>query len=723
VQILPAAGFMLQYRTVDFVYMEPSMPDDVNSRRKLALVMIAIAGALLLSGCTQSPVIPSPSSTSVAPTTSTPQPSPISAPSQTATATSTVKPPTAQPWSTPAVTPSSAVISPDNAGKLKQLAQFGMGTVHSVALSANGRVLAIASSIGIHLYDPDTLKLIRLIPTERPVGQVALSRDGRRLMSLEWWNQGLRIWDTATGKVLQSFDIWTGPQHCVAFSPDGQTVALAEQYHDKPIQLLDVGSGQLKGTVPGDRNGVYELAFSPDGQRLASSGSYDPSVRLWELDSKELLRTLPHHRWVTALTFTHDGEGIVTVEGLPLADSANGVLRLWDVTKGTVHHTIVSGTVAFDELQFSPDGSLLAGIDRKHILHVWDASTDALLYTLPDQALVAGFSSDGSGLLSIGVDNRLQLWDTMTGHLRKALATDYSQDVYQVAFSPNGQMLAFADDDGYVRLHSPQTGEVLHKLKAQRGNLLFAPHGNILLSLDVVNYKDTIIRYWDTNTGRATRSLNLPGILFSDSAVSPDGSLLALSTTMSPTVQLRDSSSGAILHVFTATVTAMTNVTFSPDGHYLAAGSIEPYEDMKQTDNSIWLWDIASGKFLRGFGAEGGYPAVMDLAFSPDGKLLATASDDQKVQIWNPNSGKLLYTLEGGGHTVAFSPDGRLLASGDLSFDGINAHVWDTRTGKQLQILKGHTEGSIDVAFSPDGRMLATGARDGTIRLWGIPAP
>jgi WD40 repeat protein len=155
-------------------------------------------------------------------------------------------------------------------------------------------------------------------------------------------------------------------------------------------------------------------------------------------------------------------------------------------------------------------------------------------------------------------------------------------------------------------------------------------------------------------------------------------SLLALTADMSNTIQLRDTLTGAVVRVFTATASSMTSVAFSPDGRFLATGSWEPYEDMQQTDKSIWLWDVASGKFLRGLGAENDYPATMDLAFSPDGKLLATARRDRKVQIWDPISGRLLHTLEGGGCTVAFSPDGRLLASGDLFFDGINVYVWDT---------------------------------------------
>jgi len=595
-----------------------------------------------------------------------------------------------------------------------------MGTISAVDWSRDGSLVAVAGSIGIHLYDARTFKIVRIIPTERPVGEMAFSRDGRRLMSLEWWIKGLHIWDTTDGELLQSFDIWTGPWNCAALSPDGQTVALADDQHDgEEIQLWDVTSGQLQTTLSGHRKGVRAMAFSPGGHLLASAGKYDNSVRLWDVDRKKLLWTLPHQRWVPALAFTPDGNKLATGEG-DMRDDTGYVLRLWDPNTGMLIRTLVPNTVGIDSLHFSPDGWMLAGLGSDNTVRLWDATTGTLLRSRLGQAFVVGFSPDGKRLLSGDNDNTLQLWDTRTGQLLNVRPTDYGREVYHVTFSPNGQFLASLGADGYIWLRSTQTGQVLRKIKAHDSNMVFAPNSHILVSWSDVDWKDTVVHFWDTGTGKMVRKLDFPGIIGVNLTFSPDGKRLALAA-WSNTVQLRDSSSGTILRVFTATVSDMTSVAFSPDGRLLAASSWEPYE--QKTEDSVWLWDIASGQLVRGFGAEGGYPATLDLAFSPDGRLLATASRDQKVQLWDPSMGKLLYTLEGGGYTVKFSPDGSLLASGDLFYDGINAQLWDPRTGKLLQILKGHTLGPVDIAFSPDGRVLATGARDGTIRLWGVPAP
>jgi WD40 repeat protein len=162
---------------------------------------------------------------------------------------------------------------------------------------------------------------------------------------------------------------------------------------------------------------------------------------------------------------------------------------------------------------------------------------------------------------------------------------------------------------------------------------------------------------------------------------------------------------------FTGTLTGHTDwvlsVAFSPDGRLLASGSF---------DDTIKLWEVASGRLVRTL--TGHTDWVRSVAFSPDGRLLASGSDDETIKLWEVASGSLVRSL---GHTapvlsVAFSPDGRLLASGSYK----EIKLWDVATGSLVRTLTGHTNWVLSVAFSPDGRLLASGSADKTIKLWEV---
>jgi WD40 repeat protein len=148
-------------------------------------------------------------------------------------------------------------------------------------------------------------------------------------------------------------------------------------------------------------------------------------------------------------------------------------------------------------------------------------------------------------------------------------------------------------------------------------------------------------------------------------------------------------------------------VAFSPDGSLLASAS---------GDRTVRLWNPSTGQEVQKLEGHTGY--VNAVAFSPDGSLLASASDDGTIRLWNPSTNQEVQKL--GGHTgyvsaVAFSPDGSLLAS--ASHDG-TVRLWNPSTGQEVQNLKGHTSYASAVAFSPDGSLLASASGDRTVRLW-----
>jgi WD40 repeat protein/tRNA A-37 threonylcarbamoyl transferase component Bud32 len=564
------------------------------------------------------------------------------------------------------------------------------GAVRSVSFSGDGLRLASAGDDGsIKLWDARTgQELATLRGHPGPVTSVAFCGDGQRLASAGHGKM-VRVWDARTGQPLAALEGRADiADRVLAFSGDGQRLAFAD---GDGVRLWDARTGQELTTLRG--HVAASLAFSADGQRLASADL--ETVKLWDTRTGQVLLSLRYPGSV-GVALSADGQRLASA-------SMNSTLKLWDARSGQLVATL-GNPGPLRAAAFSGDGQRVAAAGEDGTVRLWDVTSRQQLAVLRGHrgfVLGAAFSADGQRLASAGADRTVKLWDARGGPPCAALR-GHANRVSGVAFSGDGSRLASAGTDSTVRLWDGRSGELLASLRGHDGTVggvAFSGDGRRLASAGW----DKTVRLWDGGTGQPLATLRGHGGMVMGVAFSGDGSRLA-SAGMDRTVRLWDAGTGREL----ATLEhpdRVASVAFSPDGGRLVAAAAA----------TLYLWDAHTGRLLTSWPADD--ILLNSVAFSGDGRRLASAGYSQTVKLWDAHTGQLRATLRGHGGVVtgvAFSADGQRVAS--ASQDG-TVKLWDAHTGQLLVTLRG-TEKLDGVAFSGDGLRLAAAAWDKKVLLW-----
>jgi RNA polymerase sigma factor (sigma-70 family) len=597
------------------------------------------------------------------------------------------------------------------------------GGVASLAFAPDGKALVSTGDNldrSIRLWDLASGKELRRLADGAFVSRVVVSADGKAFASVT--EQGLLVWDLATGKEVRRLPVPQGYFRALALAPDGKRLAVC--LGDNLILLLDAQTGKEQRQFCHDGLVVTALTFAPDGRTLAS-GSHGKAVRLWEVATGRVRQEMTvGDNGVKDLLFTPSGGALVV-----LSDRDSPPVSLLDSATGKELRRLGEKTYV-SAMALSPDGKLLAGASWRdgYAVVLWEAATGKevrRLTGLHGQVTALAFSADGRRLAAGGggvesprvpawewsSGTSIRVWDVASGK-EVSPRGGHEEGVLSVAYSPDGKLLATAGRDNTVRLWDAATGRERSSLVGHRERVSvvrFSPDGGTLAS----GGSDGTVRLWDVATGQERRRFEGLKYVAKCLAFSPDGKLLA-----GPGLRLWDVATGKLRRQLPVGKEPPHCLAFSPDGKVLASGGGQMvYLPAMGADNNIHLWDVATGKELRQL--KGHRLGVTSLAFSPDGRQLASGGRGTTVRIWEVANGRERRRFEvNSDGEVAFAPDGKAVASSTTHRSVIT--LWDAATGQARRELAGHQAGVFALAFRPDGGALASASQDGTVLVWDL---
>lgn len=634
------------------------------------------------------------------------------------------------------------------------IARLGKGRINDMQYSPDGSILAVATTIGIWVYDTDTYQEQALLSrSNQEMEKVYFNHDGTVLAGMERFSHKITHWDVTLPKIKKSSKTrhdfprhatktrYDFPHHAT-YSSDGNTFVTISF---KEIHIRDSKTNTSKHILKGHNDYIGCLTYSPD-DKIIASGSHDQTIRLWDVKTGKHIRTLTGHQDnITFLSFSPDGSTLISVSRdmtINFWDSASGELKLPFASKGVISEKSFQKE-KIERIFFSPDQSLLITAGESRTIHLWDSTAGELKQTFSDKnqdnkekSYVRGvevilFSPDGKSILSLVNDYQIRMWDIATGKRRRFTGdTGY---LTNASFSPDGKTLATVDYPGGIRIWDIMTGKLKrtisnlnprdthHRIKDDTYSIAFIPKGEKV----VISEADGAISLWDTGKKRLhtlmgkTNSSN--GTWHNDVLVSPNGETIASwSASKDGLIRFWNANTGEHKRTIKVHKGPINRVVFSPDSSTLASWSFS------REDKTIRLWNVATGRLTQTL--TGHENLIENVAFSPDGKTLISGGQDETILIWDVSTGKHKTLTERGGDTernthsnskmvLMFNSDGSKLATGDKKG---NIHLWNVSTWKEEQALDGHAGAITSISFSPDDHSIASTGKDGTVRLWDI---
>lgn len=576
-------------------------------------------------------------------------------------------------------------------------ARFGKGWINDIEFSPNGGLISVATTIGIWTYDVHSGKEVNLF----------------------------------TGNM--------GGANAISYTSDGGTLAAA--HWNRTVGLWDVNSHLPAApyfTFTGHPGPIYAVAISPDNRMVASGGAgkmnrgdSEPSglIRVWDLQTKELLPILRSNAPVSTLAFSSNSRMLA-------AGSGDGTIQVWDAGSGDLIHEFKDHEESIWRVDFSPDNKWLLSISLdgtgllKNLAH-----PDKELPILSQRGTslyAASFSpndeDDEYTFATGGTDKRIQLWHTNTINNDELLPDNsplegHNDSVWILAFSKDGQDLASGSLDGTVRLWDLDLLRERFKITGHTGGIKALAYTTDNRILACGSGLDGTLRLWDAGTSSQLSTLLDHAGLNETVTFSSDGRTLASGGSEDNSILLSDVTkilggsmyNNSLLHSLTGNSGGITALALSYSKNDLIP-SVPGTLASGGMDARIHLLNVAKNSQLKTL--TGSESTVTALTFDPNGTSLFSGEENGTVRRWDAQTGIEQFNFRSSFNTItalAFSPLGRFLAIGD---EVGKIRLFDFVEQSETYIFTEHTRKITSLIFAEDGNTLVSGSEDGTILLW-----
>jgi WD40 repeat protein/class 3 adenylate cyclase len=551
------------------------------------------------------------------------------------------------------------------------------------------------------------------------INDVAFAPDGSMLVTAGD-DGALNVWDPATGEPISSVH-GDGSVFGASFSGDGSRVS-ASWGDEGVVRIVDPSTGRVVRTVEMPGWLPFDTALSPDGERLVVSNGFDADTWVFSTATGDVLFRLRGHLYpVNGIAWSPDGRRIATASG-------DGSARVWDGANGRLQVELLGHVGVVISVDWSPESGRLVTAGSDGVAKVWEVGEAGAreLVSLSGQETGSGswavFSPDGGHVMTgDGAITAVKIWDVgLSGDAEWGnVPTDELAPV-GVAYLPDGRVAA-PIDRGSVSLWDVERSRKIRTIGPGEGSpepvvvVEASPDGRRLATNR--NFAE-IVNVWDTTTGDALFDVRLKGEV---SAIdwSVDGHLVA-GVFDGGTVTVFDAAGGRLETLQEPEGSLIEDVAFSPDGAIVATAS---WPDRRPLDGGVTIWDWERGRAQHR--VEVGH-IVSAIDFDPSGDWIAIGRADGIVEIWDVQTGERLaarFPTQTSVFDIAYSPDGARIATGgdDGTVRLFDADAGDGgRIGNQELILRGHQLLVSGIGFSPDGTRLASAAPDGLVRVWAL---